>query len=162
MERIGEVLQSSVLPTTSSPLQRRLSSKDRKELGLLLGQMAQRYPGQDLSDAMAGFLLDCETLALKYSLPKVRAALAELRIRPDQDYFPKPNEVAREIERQQEISKAAAAERAGKKQREEWEVGFWLFVDEQLAENPEMSEQEFLDSIKMPGYTGRKARSVPR
>jgi hypothetical protein len=88
--------------------------------------------------------------------------LAELRIRPDQDYFPKPNEVAREIERQQEISKAAAAERAGKKQREEWEVGFWLFVDEQLAENPEMSEQEFLDSIKMPGYTGRKARSVPR
>jgi hypothetical protein len=158
MQRIGQVLQSSALMTTSAPLQRRLNDAESAELVLLLGQMAQRYPGQDLSDAMEGFLQDLERLALKYSLAKLRAALAELRIKPGQGFFPRPDEVAEEIERQAETNGRRAADRDAQAQRAEWEAGFWKWVEERLAENPGMTEQQVLDSIKTPGYTGRKAR----
>lgn len=38
---------------------------------------------------------------------------------------------------------------------------FWRYVDEELRKNPGLSEQEFLDKIRMPGWTGRKARTAP-
>jgi hypothetical protein len=49
---------------------------------------------------MEEYLADFERLALRYSLPRVEAALAELRIDLEQVFFPRPDEVASEIERQ--------------------------------------------------------------
>ena len=49
---------------------------------------------------MGEYLADFERLALKFSLQKVEDAIAALRIDPEQEFFPKPNEVADEIERQ--------------------------------------------------------------
>ena len=49
---------------------------------------------------MEEYLTDFEQLALKYSLQKVEDAISSLRIDPEQEFFPKPNEVAAEIERQ--------------------------------------------------------------
>ena len=46
--------------------------------------------------------MDLEQLALKYSLPKVRKALEAMRITPGQRFFPRPDEVAEEIENQRE------------------------------------------------------------
>lgn len=45
------------------------------------------------------------------------------------------------------------------------EADFWGWVDEQLTlpQNNGLSEQQILDRVAVPGYTGRKARAnVPR
>ena len=157
MDHIGAVLQSSALMETSQPLQRRLSDADSVELAVLLGQMVQRYPAQDLSDSLEGYLLDFETLALKYSLAKVHEALAELRTSPGQKFFPRPDEVAEEIERQREEQNRASDRSAGERRKAESERDFWRWVDERM-ELSGLSEQAILDAVRVPGYMGRKAR----
>jgi hypothetical protein len=41
------------------------------------------------------------------------------------------------------------------------ERAFWRWIDERLSypENAHLTEQQFLDSIRLPGWTGRKART---
>jgi len=78
-------------------LQRSLSKEDGLYLMALLNQTAKRYPNQDLTDAIPEYLKDLEQLALKYSLQAVEDALAKLRVDPDFDYFPTPNEVANQM-----------------------------------------------------------------
>ena len=159
MESIAQVLQSSASPLTCSPSQRRLNDEDGAKLFLLLSQMAQRYPAQDMTDSLEGYLQDCETLALRYSLPKVYEALAALRTKPDQTYFPRPDEVASEIERQAEMKSAMLRAQDWPTQCAREEEHFWHWIDEQLESHPEMAEQQLLDSIKAIGFTGRKARA---
>ncbi len=49
---------------------------------------------------MEEYLKDYEALALKHSLQRVKEAIAALRIDPNQQFLPRPDEVAAEIDRQ--------------------------------------------------------------
>ena len=105
LERIkpmDEAQLQNVFSGTSEQLQRRLNDAELQCLAVLVGQMAQRYPSQDLEQSLEGYIADLEQLALKYSLRKVQSALAELRISPGQKFFPRPDEVATVIEEQRE------------------------------------------------------------
>lgn len=100
---------------------------------------------------------DFEQLALKYSLPMVRQALAALRIRPGQSFFPRPDEVAEEME----IQVAAAllqkgADRRAERRKTEIEE-FWRWAPEWM-ERTGNSEDELLR--RFPSYRGTKTVAV--
>jgi hypothetical protein len=59
-------------------------------------------------------------LALKYSLPKVKDALAVLRIKAGQKFFPRPDEVADEIESIREHNVYKANQRDWERQQASW------------------------------------------
>ena len=103
-------------------------------------------------------------MSLNYSLPNVRAALAELRIKPGQSFFPRPDEVAAELERQADAESAVKAKKHSRRLLDEMEVTFWAWVDCRMGDEDTagMTEQQFLATIKTPGYTGRKARDAQR
>ena len=134
MERISQVSLASVLQTTEQPSQRLLSVSDGQTLTALILQMADRYPSQDLTDSLEGYLWDFQQLALRYSLPKVTAALAELRLRPGQSFFPRPDEVAGEIERQQDVRNRAADVARQAQRRADDIAWFWKIAMERLEE----------------------------
>lgn len=98
MERITTAQLNSALTTTEGRLQRRLSNEDGLTLTAILEAAQRRWPNQDTAESMEEYLADFERLTLRYSLPRVEAALAELRIDPNQVFFPRPDEVASEIE----------------------------------------------------------------
>ena len=153
MEQIGRVSLMNVLAPTSAPLQRRLPDAESVELGVLLAQMADRYPAQDLRDSMEGYLWDFEQLALKYSLPMVRAALAALRIRPGQRFFPRPDEVAEEIEAQVDAQRRhGEVQRQARRRQQEIEE-FWRWAPEWM-EMTGNSEEELLR--RFPSFVGTK------
>lgn len=97
MERITEAQLKNALTTTDAQLQKRLPEEESKALGILLESTARRYPNQDLSMTLDEYMQDLEKLALKYSLQEVEDAIATLRIEPEQEFFPTPNEVADRI-----------------------------------------------------------------
>jgi hypothetical protein len=123
-----------VLQITEQPSQRLLSASDGQTLTALILQMADRYPSQDLTDSLEGYLWDFQQLALRYSLPKVTAALAELRLRPGQSFFPRPDEVAGEIERQQDVRNRAADTARQAQRRADDIAWFWKIALERLEE----------------------------
>lgn len=157
MEQIDRVSLMNVLVPTNAPLQRRLPDAESLGLGVLLAQMADRYPAQDLRDSMEGYLWDFEQLALKYSLVQIQTALAALRIQPGQRFFPRPDEVAEKIEaqiglegRQKEVERQA--------QRRQWEVeDFWRVAPEWM-EMTGNSEEELLR--RFPSFRGTKPSNV--
>jgi len=53
-----------------------------------------------VKDSIEEYLNDLEHLALRYSLQSVEDAIASLRIDPEQEFFPRPDEVAAEMRRQ--------------------------------------------------------------
>lgn len=97
MEPTNLAQLNSALTKTERPSAPQLSNSDSEELETLILQMADRYPSQDLSGALKGYLHDFGRLALRYGLPSVKAALSEMRIKPGQAFFPRPDEVAEEI-----------------------------------------------------------------
>lgn len=99
LTKINKVQLESALTATAAPLQRSLSNEDGLYLLALLNQTAKRYLNQDLRDALPEYMKDLEQLSLKYSLQTVEDAIAKLRIDPEQDFFPTPNDVADQIER---------------------------------------------------------------
>ena len=101
MEHISRVQLNNDFTTTDLPLQKRLSNEDGSRLTTLLERAQKRWPNQDTAESMEEYLADFEQLALKYSLQKIEVALKALRIDPQQQFFPKPDEVAGEIERQE-------------------------------------------------------------
>lgn len=101
MERISSQVQlSSVLSAIDKPSGRQLPVEELTRLSLVVEQTFQRYPSQDVEESLTGYLWDFERLAIRYSTQEVIAALAELRITPGQTFFPRPDEVAGEIEHQ--------------------------------------------------------------
>lgn len=94
-------------------------------MALLVGQMAQRYPSQDLSDSLEGYLADFEQLAVMHTLPAVQEALAALRIRPGQSFFPRPDEVATEIEKQRDRQALEHAAEIQQQRRANEITAFW-------------------------------------
>jgi hypothetical protein len=158
MERISQVQLNNVLMAHDANSPRSLSNED---LSILLAEMdvlARRYTSQDQGESIEAYQEDLEALALKFSLPRVIAALRELRITSGQNFFPRPDEVAALIERAEESRRHERAMATSQRRRQADIDHFWRWIDEQLADNPAMSEQELLDSIKVPGYTGIKAR----
>jgi hypothetical protein len=110
MERVSQVLLSNALTGHGENLQRSLSNA---ALSLLLAEMdalTRRYPAQDQEESIEVYQQDFEALALKYSLGRVVAAMRELRIRPGQKFFPRPDEVSEEIERMLEVERDARSE----------------------------------------------------
>lgn len=101
MERVGEAQLTNALKREESALQRRLLPGDGSRLTKLLEGLTRRYPSQDLADAMPEYGADYEALTVKFSIERVERAVAALRIDPAQTFFPRPDEVAAEIERQQ-------------------------------------------------------------
>lgn len=157
MEQIDRVSLMNVLAPTNALLQRRLPDAESVELGVLLAQMADRYPAQDLRDSMEGYLWDFEQLALKYSLPKIQTALAALRIQPGQRFFPRPDEVAAEIEAQVDVERRqkGVQRRAQRRQREIEE--FWCWAPEWM-EITGNSEEELLR--RFPSFKGTKVSTT--
>jgi hypothetical protein len=117
-----------VLVPTSELSQRRLSDAESVELGVLLAQMVDRYPAQDLSDSLEGYLWDFEQLALRYSLGEVRAALAEYRITPGAKFFPRPDEIASAIveQRDKQALKRQRSREAAEQVRRNQEMWEWF------------------------------------
>lgn len=153
MEQVDRASLTNALVPTNGQLQRRLPDAESVELGVLLSQMADRYPGQDLTDSMEGYLWDFEQLALKYSLPQVRTALASLRIRPGQKFFPRPDEVAEEIEVQLEAEWRRKEVRRRAQRRREQVEEFWRWAPEWM-ERTGNSEEELLR--RFPSFVGTK------
>lgn len=124
-------------------------------MALLVKQTAKRYPNQDMTESMEGYLQDFEQVALKYSLPRFREALAALRIKPGQGFFPRPDEVAAEIEAGKD-ARCLALERESQARRRAAEIDeFWQWVAERVQFMGE-TEQEILD--RFPSYKGTKPR----
>jgi len=120
MDRIRASLDS-VLATASEQSRSILPAGELAHLGALVAQMVQRYPSQELEQSLEGYLWDFERLAAKYSLAKVEKALAELRIKPGQKFFPRPDEVAEEIEAQMQQSLRKASQSDGQRYLEDLE-----------------------------------------
>jgi len=156
MEQISLAQLNSALTPTAAPSQRQLKPSDMQILSQAVAQMADRYPSQDLSGSLEGYLWDFQRLALKYSLPRVIAALAELRIKPGQKFFPRPDEVAAQIEAGQE-ARRATAERNSQARRRAAEIeAFWAWAPEWMADTGN-SEEELLQ--RWPSMRGTKARA---
>lgn len=121
LQKVSLESLSSALTTRSQALEMRLPVAELTALGIILAKLARRFPSQENEGTIEEYLEDYEALALKYSIQKVEAALAVLRIEPGRRYFPTPNEVAEEIERQQEsrAAKDVQAEAAARKQADE-------------------------------------------
>lgn len=160
MEAISRASLESALTVVSEPSPKSLSDGEFSELAVLTAQMVQRYPSQDTEVSLEGYLTDFEQLALKHSLAHVKQALMELRIRPNQQFFPRPDEVAAEIDRQREAKAHEVSRKEMQAVTERYDADFWGWVDSRM-QDPDtagMTEQQFLDGIKQPGYTGRRAR----
>jgi hypothetical protein len=61
--------------------------------------LTRRYPSVDQADSVGEYFKDYERLAVSKGIEKVEAAITALRIDPEQIFFPRPDEVAREMER---------------------------------------------------------------
>jgi hypothetical protein len=99
LEKTNEAQLKNALITTDSQLQRRLPSEEFTALGILLSQTAKRYPNQDMSETLEEYMKDLEKLALRYSLQSVEDAITALRIDPEQEFFPTPDEIAAQMKR---------------------------------------------------------------
>lgn len=158
MERISQALLDSVLTVTSEPSQRRLSDEEFTELALLVAQMAERYPSQDLEQAVEGYTMDFEQLALKYSLPQVQSALQALRIHPEQKFFPRPDEVAEEILIQREHQQNVRAKERARRHDAERVEYFWAEVLPCAMETLGETEEQVL--ARYPSIKPRKANAA--
>lgn len=102
LSKIDQAQLSSALTVPAASLRKSLSKEDSSALLALMEALARRYPGQDLESTIGEFHRDYEALALKYSLAKMIRAVEELRIDPNQKFFPKPDEIAERIEQRRE------------------------------------------------------------
>ena len=119
LTKITRAPLSSALSATGRPSELQLSAAEATQLALIVDQMQTRYPAQDMEDSVEGILWDLKRLALRTSLRQVIDALAELRIRPGQRFFPRPDEVAEEIENQRASRMRTIDMAEGRRRREE-------------------------------------------
>jgi hypothetical protein len=153
MDHISLALRNSASTAISKRCARLLSDAEFQELQTLVEQTARRYATQDVSESIEGYLQDFEQLCLRYSLPMFRSALGELRISPTQKFFPRPDEVAAEIEAQlDQVRAAREAERSKEESRRKIEE-FWRWAPEWMAITG-YDEEELLK--RWPCYRGTK------
>jgi len=103
MERVQRANLSSALRTIGGQLQRRLPNVELTALGALMDGMERRWPAQELADSMDAFMTDMEELARRHGLQYVQLAVMALRVSPEQKFFPRPDEIAAEMDRQRTL-----------------------------------------------------------
>ena len=100
LTKINQAQLSSALTAPAASLQKSLSPEDSTTLLALMEGLTRRYPSQDQQESVAEYFADYEQLAVKKGIQRVVEAVQALRIDPDQKFFPRPDEVASEIQRQ--------------------------------------------------------------
>jgi len=120
LEKANRAQLNSALTPTAGRLQRRLPKEELKALGAVLEKMARRYPNQDMTDALPEYMRDYENLALKFSLQSVTEVIEELRVAPDNKFFPSPNDVADRLNEKAEQSRVPGI-RETRQYLNEWE-----------------------------------------
>jgi hypothetical protein len=105
---------------------------------------------------MEGYLQDFEQVVLKYSLPRFRDALAALRITPGQGFFPRPDEVAAEIEAGM-YARRALEDRERQARRWAAEVEEFRRWAPEWMEFTGNTEEELLR--RFPSYRGTKSEA---
>jgi hypothetical protein len=104
-----------------------------------------------------------ETLVLypkrlsEFELPELRAVIDEMSLekpKKGETAFPALGDIAERLRARKARRRAVDEKGAALK---ELDKHFWIWVTEQ-SEIAGMTEQEFLDTVKTPGYAGRKAR----
>ena len=153
MEQISQAQLNNALIATGRPSQRRLSDADGISLTAILEKTQRRWPTQDNAESIEEYLTDLEQLSLKYSLRRVAAALEALRVKPGQSFFPRPDEIAGEIEEQMDAERYEQERKAAAKRRQREIQEFW----ERAAEHMELAgidEEELMR--RFPGYRGTK------
>jgi hypothetical protein len=131
----------------------RLPDAQVNHLAVLLAQMADRYPSQDLADSMEGYLWDFEQLALRYSLDEVQGALAEWRITPGARFFPRPDEIAEAVVHERERTRHQRQITAQAARRQHEIDTFWVWAKEWMQATG-TDEVELLR--RFPSYKGTK------
>lgn len=102
LERFKQAQLNNALTTGGESSRRSLSKEDLSRLLVEMESCLHRWPSQDQEDIIEKYFQDFESLALKFSVTKVLNALKALRITPGQRFYPPPDVVAEEIERQRE------------------------------------------------------------
>jgi hypothetical protein len=153
MQRLDQAQLTNALKVIEQPSQQRLPDAELTQLALLVRQMYERYPSQDLADSMEGYLWDLEQLSLKCSLPRVTEGLAKLRIKPGQNFMPRPDEVASEIERRRDEERVFKIMKAQDERRREEIAAFWAWAPFWM-ETTGNDEAELLR--RFPSYRGTK------
>lgn len=120
MERVSRAQLENALTVHEESSPTSLSKEDSFRLLAVMEKLTRRYPSQDQESSIEAYFRDFEELAAKHSLRKVEKAIAALRIKPGQSFFPRPDEVSEEIERQQERSVASDQRQEGAKFTERW------------------------------------------
>ena len=100
LQKISKAQLSSALTAPAASLQKSLSKEDSTTLLAMMDGLTRRYPSQDQQESIGEFFADYEQLAVRKGLQRVVEAIQALRIDPEQKFFPRPDEVASEIERQ--------------------------------------------------------------
>jgi hypothetical protein len=96
----------------------------------------------------------------RFALEDVCTVTRRMALEPRREFetaFPALGDIAEEI---RGLEKRRRRDEQQRKQREDNLASFWNWVDERIADTGQ-PEQEFLDSIRVPGYTGLKARHLP-
>lgn len=99
LTKIDQALLNNALTARDASLQKSLSSEDSSILLALLDSLTRRYPMQDQAESVEEYFKDFEQLAIRKGIEKVQEAIQSLRIDPEQEFFPRPNEIAAEMER---------------------------------------------------------------
>jgi hypothetical protein len=120
LERVNRAQLESALTVQDENSSALLSREDSSRLLASMDQLIRRYPSQDQESSIVPYFRDFELLAAKHSLAKVEKAIAALRIKPGQSFFPRPDEVSEEIERQIERGVADDQRREGEKFSDRW------------------------------------------
>lgn len=159
LSKINQAQLDNALMAIDGQSRKRLPNEEYAALGVLMEKTAKRYPNQDLKDALPEYQEDLEQLALKFSLRCVANAVMALRVTPGRKFFPTPDEVAEECEEQRRLEVGIAEKMRQKEAQEAADRYFWLWVEDEMKAK-DWTEQQVLDSIKTPGYAGRKARAA--
>ena len=120
LERVSQAQLENALTVPDESSRALLSKGDSARLLAAMDKLTRRYPSQDQESSIEAYFLDFERLAAKHSVRKVEKAIAALRIKPGQSFFPRPDEVAEEIERQTERGVANDARAEGEKFTDMW------------------------------------------
>jgi hypothetical protein len=162
LTRISEAALKGALTRIEAPSGALLSDAESAELTVLLDQLAAHYPHQTLTDETGEIWREAyQLLAKRYTIRRLRDAMVELMVRPGQKFFPHPTEAAEALDNLIAKERAATAIVAARSRRAEDLRTFWAWVDQRMSDpdTQGMTEQEFLDTVKLPGYAGMKART---
>lgn len=158
MERITQTDLKALLKSEKTEAERQLDRRQQnlELLSILIEQMRANLPNQQLTQAtveswMGSWLL----LVDEYGFQALQQALQRLLTRCK--FFPLPAEIREEIEAERDRQCAQRQQREARQTLDKLDRDFWYWVDEQIAYTGQ-SEQEILNKVRTPGYTGLRAR----